>query len=137
MTIIKPSQWTNLGYILFGVVTAPFFPVTLIIPIWKMIETHFTIYEIHQDRIIFKRGVFKVEWDEILFWRIKSLQMNQPFLYRLVNISNLNIRTSDQYVTELSLKGVPMNSQTMIHLRNQTEKWRTEKGTKEFDMYNL
>jgi len=90
--IFKPSQWINLGYVIFGIGASPFtMGITLIIPAWKMLETYCTSYEFHQDRIIYRRGVLSVTTDEILIHRIKSINLHEPFLYRLVGISNLRV----------------------------------------------
>lgn len=135
---IRPSQWINLGYIIFGV-GASFFTngLTLIIPIWKMIETHYTTYEFYNDTIIYRRGVFTVTTDEILLYRVKAINLHEPFLYRLVGISNLRIVTSDKYVQEIELTGIPVGMEFRDNLRKMVEENRTIKGTKEFDLYSL
>jgi uncharacterized membrane protein YdbT with pleckstrin-like domain len=102
-----------------------------------MIETSFTRYEIYDDRIIYRRGVFTVTTDEILLYRIKAINLNEPFLYRLVSISNLSIITSDKYVNEITLKGVPVGMNFRNALRELVEENRTKKGVKEFDLYEL
>ena len=138
ITLLKPSQWTNLGYIILGIVLAPYTNwLTLVVPVWMMIETSFTRYEIYDDRIIYRRGVFTVTTDEILLYRIKSINLNEPFLYRLVGISNLSIITSDKYVNEITLKGVPVGMNFRNALRELVEENRTKKGVKEFDLYEL
>ena len=138
ITLLKPSQWTNLGYIILGIVLAPYTNwLTLVVPVWMMIETSFTRYEIYNDRIIYRRGVFTVTTDEILLYRIKAINLNEPFLYRLVGISNLSIITSDKYVNEITLKGVPVGMNFRNALRELVEENRTKKGVKEFDLYEL
>jgi uncharacterized membrane protein YdbT with pleckstrin-like domain len=138
MNVFRPSQWINLGYILFGVVAAPFTGgVTLLIPAWKMIETYFTRYEFYEDRIIYRRGVFTVITDEILLYRVKSINLHEPFLYRLVGLSNLSLITSDKYVSEITLQAIPVGQQFRNTLREMVEDNRHVKGIREFDMYNL
>lgn len=127
-----------MGYILFGVVAAPFTGgITLIIPIWKMIETHFTRYEFHEDSIMYRRGVFTVTTDEILLYRIKSINLHEPFLYRLVGLSNLSLISSDKYVGEITLRAIPVDIQFRNTLRRIVEENRNIKGVKEFDLYDL
>jgi len=121
-----------------GIVLAPYTNwLTLVVPVWMMIETSFTRYEIYDDRIIYRRGVFTVTTDEILLYRIKAINLNEPFLYRLVGISNLSIITSDKYVNEITLKGVPVGMNFRNALRELVEENRTKKGVKEFDLYEL
>ncbi len=136
--ILRPSQWTNLGYIIFGVVAAPFTAgITLLIPAWKMIETYCTRYEFHEEKIIHRRGVFTVTTDEILLYRVKSINLHEPFLYRIVGISNLNLITSDKYVGEITLQAIPVGVEFRNILRELVEENRHIKGVKEFDLYDL
>jgi uncharacterized membrane protein YdbT with pleckstrin-like domain len=136
--VFKPSQWTNLGYIIFGVATAPLtYGISLIIPVWKIIETYYTKYEFYSDRIIYRRGVFEVTTDEILIYRIKSINLHEPFLYRLIGISNLNLITSDKYVGEIKLTAIPVGMEFRNTLREMVEENRNIKGTKESDIYIL
>lgn len=138
ITTLRPSQWTNLGYILFGVGLAPItMGITLIIPIWKMIETYYTKYEFYENRITYRRGVFTVFTDEILLYRVKAINLHEPFLYRLVGISNISIITSDKYVKEITLKGIPVGIGFRDTLREMVEENRRIKGVKEFDLYDL
>jgi len=135
---LRPSQWINLGYIIFGVGVAPFTSgLTLVIPIWKMIETYYTTYEFYDDMIIYRRGVFTVTTDEVLLYRVKAINLHEPFLYRLVGISNLRIITSDQYVNQIELTGIHVGMEFRDNLRKLVEENRSRKGTKEFDLYNL
>ena len=127
-----------MGYIIFGVATAPLtYGISLIIPVWKIIETYYTKYEFYSDRIIYRRGVFEVTTDEILIYRIKSINLHEPFLYRLIGISNLNLITSDKYVGEIKLTAIPVGMEFRNTLREMVEENRNIKGTKESDIYIL
>ena len=138
ITTLRPSQWTNVGYIILGVGLSPFTAgLTLVVPIWKMIETYCTKYEFYEDRIIFRRGVFTVTTDEILLYRVKAINLNEPFLYRIVDIADLSIITSDRYVNEITLNAIPVGVQFRDTLREMVEENRTKKGVKEFDLYEL
>jgi uncharacterized membrane protein YdbT with pleckstrin-like domain len=138
ITTLRPSQWTNLGYIILGVGLSPFTAgLTLVVPIWKMIETYCTKYEFYEDRIIHRRGVFTVTTDEILLYRVKAINLNEPLLYRLVDIADLSIMTSDRYVNEIVLHAIPVGVQFRDTLREMVEENRTKKGVKEFDLYEL
>jgi uncharacterized membrane protein YdbT with pleckstrin-like domain len=135
---LRPSQWTNLGYIIFGIGLAPYTSgLSLIIPIWKIIETYYTKYEFYNDRIIYRRGVFRVITDEILLYRVKAINLDEPFLYRLVSIANMNLITSDKYVGSITLKAIPVGIDFRNVLREMVEHNRNIKGVKEFDLYNL
>lgn len=138
ITTLRPSQWTNIGYIILGVGLTPLTAgLTLVVPIWKMIETYCTKYEFYEDRIIYRRGVFTITTDEILLYRVKAINLDEPFLYRLVDISNLSIITSDKYVNQITLNAIPVGIEFRNTLREIVEENRTKKGVKEFDLYEL
>jgi uncharacterized membrane protein YdbT with pleckstrin-like domain len=138
ISTLRPSQWTNLGYVIFGVAATPLtYGISLIIPAWKMIETYYTKYEFYSDRIIYRRGVFEVLTDEILLYRVKSINLHEPFLYRLIGLSNLNLITSDKYVGEIKLTAIPVGIEFRNVLREMVEENRHLKGVKEFDIYDL
>ena len=135
---LKPSQWINFGYILIGIIAGPFtLGLSLLIPIWNIIETHFIYYQFYDDKIIYKRGVFSVHYDEILLYRIKSISLNKPFLYRIVGIANINIISSDPTIPCITLNAIPVDIEFRNLLRNVVEENRKIKGIKEFDLYNL
>jgi len=135
---LRPSQWTNLGYIIFGIGLAGYTSgISLVVPIWKIIETYYTKYEFYDDRIIYRRGVFRVITDEILLYRVKAINLDEPFLYRLVGISNLSVITSDKYVGEINLRAIPVGMEFRDTLRKMVEENRYVKGVKEFDLYDL
>lgn len=134
---LKPSQWTNLGYLIVGIALSPLAGVSLLIPIWKYIETYCTKYEFYEDRIIYRRGVFRVVTDEILLYRVKAINLDEPFLYRLVGIANLSIITSDRFVGSITLKAIPVGIEFRNVLREMVEHNRNIKGVKEFDLYDL
>lgn len=135
---LGPSQWTNLGYILFGVVLAPItYGISLALPAWKMLETHCTEYELLEDRLIYRRGVFTVDTNEILLFRIKSVSLHEPFLYRLVGLSNLSFITSDQYMGSITLQAVPMGLELKETIDGLAKEHRRINGVREFDMYNM
>lgn len=102
-----------------------------------MLETYCTTYEFYQDRILYRRGVLSVTTDEILIHRIKSINLHEPFLYRIVGISNLRIISSDKFVPQIELTGIPVGREIMDVLRQLVEQNRSIKGTKEFDIYDM
>jgi uncharacterized membrane protein YdbT with pleckstrin-like domain len=135
--IYKPSQWLNLGYLILGIALTYFFWWAIVIPIWKILETYCTEYIIYEDRIIYKRGVFRILTDEVLFYRVKGLSLDEPLLFRVVGISIIRIKTSDQYVQELALNGIYAKQPFFMELRRVIEKQRKNNGVREFDVFHL
>ena len=133
---LKPSQWLNAGWILFGL-AGIMFVIPPLIAIWKMIETHCHKYDFYEDHILESNGVFTVTRNEIHYFRIKSIQIDEPFLYRLVDLSSLHIKTSDQYTMEFTLKAIPVGRTLVNDLRAVVKSERKAHNVREFDMYDL
>lgn len=142
--VMKPSQWLNFGWFLVGIVGGiiliPLGPVALIpilIYLWKVIELSCWKYEFWGEMIIEKKGVFNVIRREVHYYRIKSLLLEEPLLYRLVGIGNLHVKTSDKFNQDFTFVAVDNCEQLRQILRTIVQEHRDEKGVKEFDLYDL
>lgn len=133
---LKPSQWLNAGWILFGL-AGIMFVIPPLIAIWKIIELYCHKYDFYEDHILESNGVFTVTRNEIHYFRIKSIQIDEPFLYRLVDLSSLHIKTSDQYTMEFTLKAIPVGRTLVDDLRAVVKAERKAHNVREFDMYDL
>ena len=133
---LRPSQWLNAGWILFGL-AGIMFVIPPLITIYKMIETYCHRYDFYEDHILESKGVFNVTRNEIHYFRVKSIQVDEPFLYRLVDISNIRIITSDQFIKEFTLKAVPVGRTLVNDLRAVVKAERKAHNVREFDMYDL
>jgi uncharacterized membrane protein YdbT with pleckstrin-like domain len=133
---LRPSQWTNLGWILFGL-GGIMFVIPPLIAIYKMIETYCIRYDFYEDHILESKGVFSVTRNEIHYFRVKSIQIDEPFLYRLVSLSNIHIKTSDQYTMEFTLRALPVGRTLVNDLRAVVKAERKNHSVREFDMYDL
>ena len=133
---IRPSQWVNIGWIIFGVIGFTFI-IPPIIAVYKILEVYTWTYTIDKHRIIEKKGVFSVTHKETNLYRIKSMRFDEPFLMRLVGIGNLYIKSSDPYQSELKMTAVMKGEELWKLLRIKTLDNRQQFGVKEYDLYNL
>lgn len=133
---LKPSQWTNAGWILFGLVGI-MFVVPPLIAIYKIMETYCHRYDLYDNHILESTGVFTVTRNEINYFRVKSIQIEEPFLYRFVELHSIHIKTSDQYIKDFTIKAVPVDSTLVKNLRNLVRSERKVHNVREFDMYDL
>jgi uncharacterized membrane protein YdbT with pleckstrin-like domain len=136
MTIIKRSQWVNIGWILFGIAGIAFI-IPPIIAAYKMLEVYTWTYTIDKHRIIEKKGVFSVNHLETNLYRIKSFRFDEPFLMRMVGIGNLYIKSSNPYQPELKMIGIQKGEELWKQLRIKTLDNRQQFGVKEYDLFNL
>jgi uncharacterized membrane protein YdbT with pleckstrin-like domain len=127
------SQWKNLG---LYIVCALF--CWLIVPIFialaRYLQTKNKIYELTTERLKITEGVFSKVTDTLELYRVKDLETRQPFFYRLVEIENVQINTSDLTTPFVFVEGVPMSVGLADKMRNQVEAVRMQKRVREIDI---
>ena len=87
------SQWKNFGvYLLCGLFC------WLIVPIFfalaRYLQTKCKIFELTTQRLKITSGVFTKITETLELYRVKDIEMRQPFLSRLVGIENVRLNAS-------------------------------------------
>lgn len=139
LRVISPSQWTNLGWFILGVSDIIFIHmwVLAILAVVRYLWVFYWRYEINERTIVERKGILAVERNEIHYFRIKAIRVDEPLWMRLFNLSNVYVKTSDPYLPELKLTAVPNGVLIREELRMMAHKWRKSENVREFDMYNL
>jgi uncharacterized membrane protein YdbT with pleckstrin-like domain len=133
---LSPSQWVNLGWILLGIVliktiAVPFFVIV------KILDVYYLRFEFRERTIIERRGILSVTRQEVHYYRIKSIKVDEPLWMRIFGLANVSIITSDPYKPEIVLYAIPNGISLREYIRLNTDQWRKIEGVREFDMYNL
>lgn len=154
------SQWQNFGrYLLAVIVTAvvlgifvaikmygsvelrsfsPYILILLLVPIfialWPYLQTKNKIYELTTERLKTSEGVFGRVTDTLELYRVKDLEVRQPFLGRIVGLENVQINTSDASSPVVILPAVRSVVRLADKIRNQVEAIRAQKGVREIDL---
>ncbi|HST29749.1 MAG TPA: PH domain-containing protein [Chthoniobacterales bacterium] len=154
------SQWKNLGFFLLQLLVAaavviifsllwrnsspeiqkfsPSILLLLALPIFiaskRYLQTKCTIYEVTNERLKTSEGVLSKVTDTLEFYRVKDIERQQPFLYRLCGIENLQLNTSDASSPLVRIEGVPRHLGLADVIRNQVEAVRQQKGVREIDV---
>src|SRR6202048_5017598 len=127
------SQWKNFGvFIVCGLLCWLIVPI--FIAIARYLQTKNRIYELTTERLKTTEGVFSRVTDTLELYRVKDLETQQPFLYRLVGIENLQINTSDQLSPFVFVKPFPSAVGLGDKLRNRVEAIRSQKKVREIDI---
>jgi uncharacterized membrane protein YdbT with pleckstrin-like domain len=134
--VLKPSQWINAGYIIFGVLGAPLIFPTLLMA-YRMAEVYFWRYEFHEHYLIERKGVFGITRRELHYHRIKGIREETPFLYRLVGITTIQVVSSDPFTAYFQLIAVPGDRQLPQALREVAATGRRTQKVRELDVYSL
>jgi len=139
LKVISPSQWTNAVWFILGVMDVLFIHMWIIaiLAVVKFLYVYYWRYEINERTIVERKGILDVTRNEIHYFRIKSIRVEEPLWMRLFNLSNVFVKTSDPYLPELKLYAVPSGTLVREELRSMTHSRRREENVREFDMYNL
>ena len=125
----SPSQWTNFW---------PFVLCILVIPIpyaiWRYVATHFFSYEVTDQRIRIRQGVFSRRTDSLELYRVKDASFVQPFVMRMVGIGNVELETSDVTNPVLWIRGVPDADVLREKILKAVDAVRDRKGVRELDV---
>src|SRR5256885_15648757 len=126
------SQWKNFGFfvfqlllasaivILFAMVRrqsaevsnfAPYILILLAVPIFiagkRYLQTKCKIYELTGERLKTTEGVFSKVTDTLEWYRVKDIKTQQPFLYRLAGLENVQLDTSDVETPTVFIEAIP------------------------------
>jgi membrane protein YdbS with pleckstrin-like domain len=110
----------------------------LIVPIFiglrRFLETKNEVFELTTERLKLSHGIFSKVTETLELYRVKDIEVLQPFLYRMVGLENIKVNTSDLSSPVILLDGIPQNVGFPDKLRNQVEIIRTQKKVREIDI---
>jgi uncharacterized membrane protein YdbT with pleckstrin-like domain len=128
----NPSQWINLGTYILCVLFC-WLIIPIFIAIWRFLAVRAWTMEITDQRLIDERGVFSKTTDEIELFRVKDIRLEQPFLLRLVGLSNIILMTSDKTHPVFRIPAIRDGKNIKEKLRVAVDIRRDLKGVKETD----
>lgn len=138
--IIKPSQWLNLGWYALtvgGVYVHEYLGVSLlIILIYKVLDIYCWSYRFYDDILVEKRGILNVTREEVHYFRIKSMMVEEPFFQRILDLSTINMSTSEALKQNFVLHGITNAEETKEYLAKMTKTKRRSNGIREMDIIN-
>ena len=112
--------------------------VLLAVPIFiagkRYLQTKCKIYELTGERLKTTEGVFSKVTDTLEWYRVKDIKTQQPFLYRLAGLENVQLDTSDVETPTVFIEAIPHQVGLADKIRNQVETIRQQKGVREIDV---
>lgn len=139
LAILQPSQWINIGWFILPVVTLvvpPLAIIALIVALYKYYEVATWKYEINMRTIQEKKGVFSVTTEEIQYYRIKSIMVEEPLWMRFFGLAIVRIVSSEQFKPHLVLYAVRGGDNIKSVVSEHAYQWRKELGIRDYDVYN-
>jgi uncharacterized membrane protein YdbT with pleckstrin-like domain len=127
------SQKKNLGFfILCGLFC------WLIVPIFiaftRYLQTKYHIFELTNERLKTTEGVFSKVTETLELYRVKDIEVLQPFIYRMLGVETIQINTSDLSSPVVLLEAIPKTVGLADKVRNQVEIIRAQKNVRELDI---
>jgi membrane protein YdbS with pleckstrin-like domain len=127
------SQLKNLGCFILC-----FLFCWLIVPIFiglrRYLETKNHIFELTTERLKMTQGIFSKVTETLELYRVKDIEVLQPFMYRMVGLENIKVNTSDLSSPVILLDGISQKIGFADKLRNQVEIIRAQKNVRELDI---
>ena len=153
------SQWKNFGFFVLQLLLAAaivvifvmvrrqssdlsnfarYILILLAVPIFiagkRYLQTKCKIYELTSERLKMREGVFSKVTDTLELYRVKDIETQQPFVYRLCGIENIQLNTSDTSSPFVLIQAIPHRVGLGDKIRNQVEIIRQQKGVREIDV---
>ena len=127
------SQLKNLGvFILCGLFC------WLIVPIFigltRYLKTKNHLFELTSERLKMTEGIFSKVTETLELYRVKDIEVLQPFIYRTVGLENIKVNTSDLSSPVILMDGISQKIGLADKLRNQVEIIRAQKNVRELDI---
>src|ERR1041385_1008391 len=127
------SQLKNLGCFILC-----FLFCWLIVPIFiglrRYLETKNNVFELTTERLKMTHGIFSKVTETLELYRVKDIEVFQPFIYRIVGLENIKVNTSDLSSPIILLDGISQKVGFADKLRNQVEIIRAQKNVRELDI---
>jgi uncharacterized membrane protein YdbT with pleckstrin-like domain len=108
----------------------------LLIVLAKWIENVSTTYELTQDRLIIRSGIFSKSIDEIELYRVKDIKMTYSLIAGWAGIGTIALVSSDEttHGSALVIRDVADAQRRRETLRDLVDKARRRRGVREIDM---
>lgn len=110
--------------------------VGLVILGYRWLANMASLYEVTDQRLIVKRGLFIKSIDEIELYRIKDVRLDYSLLNQLVDIGTITLTSTDPTTlgNRFVLRDVPMARERREGLRGLVERARQRRGVREVDV---
>jgi uncharacterized membrane protein YdbT with pleckstrin-like domain len=123
------SQLKNLGAFLLCI---------LVIPIpwafWRWLQVKNRVYQLTTERLLISSGVINKSTETLELYRVRDLQVAQPFWLRLFGLHNIHLITTDTSTPEIIVDYIPADLKLPDKFREQVEQCRVKKRVREIDI---
>jgi uncharacterized membrane protein YdbT with pleckstrin-like domain len=107
----------------------------LVIPIpwaiWNMLKVRCRVFTLTTERLLIEEGIFSKTQDTLELYRVRDIQVHQPFWQRLFSLENINLLATDMTTDNVLMDYIPIDLKLRDKLRELIEECRRRKGVRE------
>ena len=107
-----------------------------LIILWVWFENLAAKFDICQDRLIVRRGIFLKSLDEVELYRVKDIRLDYSLINQIVGIGTITVTSSDETTRAepLTLRHVERAHERREELRRLVDIARQKRRVREIDM---
>lgn len=77
----------------------------------------FTRYRLSEDRLFLETGLFNIQSDEIILYRVRDISLQLKLTQRIFGVGSVIVKSTDKTLPELELKNIkhPREVKEMLH----------------------
>lgn len=113
--------------VIFFIPAAAFAAAPLVYMFYKWIVIRNHKYKVTTERIFYTTGIFSKKTEALELYRVRDVDMYEPFWQRMFKLGNISLTTSDKTTSNFLLKAVPNPAQLMNEIRKNVEHRRDVK----------
>jgi len=108
----------------------------LLIILWKWLENLASRFDVSQDRLVVRRGIFMKSLDEIELYRVKDIRLDFSLINQMAGIGTVTITSSDETTRDapLVLPNIEHAQRRREELRKLVDQARQKRRVREIDM---
>lgn len=121
-------------YVIVVILAIPTFGISLLYGAYLYYDIKNTKYTLTEEALLLRSGIFTRVTDELMLYRIQDISMEEPFMLRMVNLSNLKIYSSDPSNPVFDLTSLENGEKLRLAIRKLSEKQRQKLGVRAIDI---
>jgi uncharacterized membrane protein YdbT with pleckstrin-like domain len=99
--------------------------------IWAWLKVKCRVYTLTTERLLIEDGIFNKTQETLELYRVRDLQVAEPFWLRLFGLQNIHLLATDLTTESTVLDYIPSSLNLRDELRRHVETCRQRKGVRE------
>lgn len=87
----------------------------------------FTKYAMSEDRLFVKRGLFNLNQEEVLLYRVRDISLKRSLGQRIFGVGSVVVYSSDQTTPSLELRNIKHSEDVKEMLHEQVEEMKIQR----------